>query len=59
MNLELRKMALQAAREAGVAEPSTQKLEKFAELIVRECADIALREEHDPYECILNHFGVK
>ena len=34
-------------------------LEKFAQLIVRECADIALREEHDPYECIKKHFGVK
>jgi hypothetical protein len=33
--------------------------EKFAELIVRECADIALREDHDPYECIKSHFGVK
>ena len=37
----------------------TQFSEKFAELIVRECADIALREEHDPYECIKKHFGVK
>jgi len=34
-------------------------LEKFAESIVRECADIALREEHDPYECIKKHFGVE
>ena len=33
--------------------------EKFAELIIRECADIALREDHDPYECIKSHFGVK
>jgi hypothetical protein len=33
--------------------------EKFAELIVRECAEIALREEHDPYECIKKHFGVE
>ena len=33
--------------------------EKFAELIVKECANIALREEHDPYECIKKHFGVK
>lgn len=33
--------------------------EKFAELIVKECADIALREDHDPYECIKSHFGVK
>ena len=28
------------------------------ELIIRECADIALRENHDPYECILKHFGL-
>ena len=34
-------------------------LEKFAQLIVQECADIALREEHDPYECIKKHFGVE
>jgi hypothetical protein len=37
-----------------------QKLqEKFAELIVRECANVALREDHEPDECILRHFGVK
>jgi hypothetical protein len=34
-------------------------LEKFAELIVKECADVALREDHEPDECILRHFGVK
>jgi hypothetical protein len=34
-------------------------LEKFAELIVRECAEIAMREDHDPAECIKRHFGVK
>jgi len=34
-------------------------LEKFAELIIRECADVALREDHEPDECILKHFGVK
>ena len=33
--------------------------EKFAELIVRECAAIALREDHEPSECILRHFGVE
>ena len=32
---------------------------KFAELIVKECASIALREDHDPYECILKHFGIE
>jgi hypothetical protein len=31
---------------------------KFAVLIIQECANIALREDHDPYECILKHFGV-
>lgn len=33
--------------------------EKFAELIIRECAKVALDEAHDPYECILAHFGVE
>ena len=33
--------------------------EKFAEMIIIECAEIALREEHDPYECIKKHFGVE
>ena len=34
-------------------------LEKFAELIIRECAEIAMREDHDPAECIKQHFGVE
>lgn len=34
-------------------------LPKFAELIVMECAVIALREDHEPSECILKHFGVE
>ena len=49
--------------EAGKTIPGDKHIdadfcEKFAELIVRECANIALREDHDPYECILKHFGV-
>ena len=32
---------------------------KFSEALVRECANIALREDHDPYECILRHFGIE
>ena len=36
-----------------------QWLEKFTELIVRECANIALREDHEPDECILHHFGLR
>ena len=34
-------------------------MEKFATLIVKECAEVALREDHEPAECILNHFGIK
>jgi len=30
----------------------------FAENIIRICADIALKESHDPYECILKHFDL-
>ena len=62
MNERIRKLAEQAGIVPGIMglnrfthfDP-----EKFAEMIVRECADIALREEHDPYECIKKHFGVK
>jgi hypothetical protein len=35
------------------------EFKNFAELMIKACADIALREDHDPYECILKHFGVK
>jgi len=30
----------------------------FAELIVKECAAVALREDNDPADCILAHFGL-
>lgn len=36
-----------------------EQIEKLAELIIRECAHIALHEDHDPYSCILKHFGVE
>ena len=32
---------------------------EFAELIVKECARIALEEQHEPCECILKHFGIE
>ncbi len=31
----------------------------FALLIVKECAEVALKEDHDPSDCILKHFGVE
>ena len=34
-------------------------VKKFAELIIRECAVVALREDHEPYECILKHFDIE
>ena len=64
MNGRIKKLAKQAYEDVIKNTPSflvTKELyeQKFAELIVRECANIALREEHDPYECIKKHFGVK
>jgi hypothetical protein len=40
-------------------ETELSRLLRVAELIVRECANVALREDHEPDECILRHFGVK
>ena len=34
-------------------------LENFAIELVKQCAEIAQREDHDPSECILSHFGIK
>jgi hypothetical protein len=60
---------LELAKESGYVyhvggtvphfEFSNNQLKKFAESIVRECAAIALREDHEPSECILKHFGVE
>ena len=36
-----------------------ESMERFAKLIIKECAEIALREDHEPYECILKHFGIE
>jgi hypothetical protein len=61
LNERIKELAEQAAllgpsSRVGNAHEAT---EKFAELIVRECAAIALREDHEPSECILRHFGVE
>jgi len=34
-------------------------VEYFVDLIVKECAAVVMREDHDPSKCILNHFGVE
>lgn len=34
-------------------------LEKALAMAVKQCAEIAQREDHDPAECILSHFELK
>lgn len=63
MNKQFSEIAKQAYEAVVNYTPSflvTKQMidEKFAELIVRKCAHIALHEDHDPYECIMSHFGV-
>jgi hypothetical protein len=53
---------IELALEAGGShypETGGQLLEKFAELVVRECANIAVTESHDPYQSILRHYGLE
>jgi hypothetical protein len=59
MNERIRELARESGLLVHNPEGVPTKLEKFAELIVRECAAIALREDHEPSECILRHFGVE
>ena len=69
MNERIRQLAQEAGMYVDVkgepwpkwmgADECDLAYQKFAELIVGECAEIALREEHDPYECIKKHFGVE
>ena len=62
MNERIRELAEQAGftvEDGHIQSLAGKRAEKFAELIIRECAEIALVEDHDPYECILKHFGVE
>lgn len=72
MNTRIKELAEQALKESTATPldgtyraegylPSVSKVfaDKFAELIVKECSDIAMREDHDPAECIKRHFGVE
>ena len=53
-----RKAGFTRLSEDKYAAITEQQIEKFAELIARECAEVALREDHEPSECILKHFGL-
>ena len=57
MNDQIKKLMAQATYDVLGVKQIDQQL--FAELIIKECANIALREDHDPYECIKRHFGIK
>ena len=67
MNKRIKALAIEAGFYAN---PDVEKFEKFAELIVRECIDIASQEDFDVmmkegYPCsqtakkIQEHFGVE
>ena len=65
MNEQIKELALQAgwrfADEAtGNFSEYDKRLEKFAELIIRECANVAADHDAlDIYEEIREHFGVE
>ena len=68
MNERIRESALKCGAWYQVYPPnkflydSTFNIEKFAELIVRECADIATINQYQAYTAghyVLKHFGVK
>ena len=57
MNERIKELFKQTAlhRNDHTTEQRLYEVEKFAELIIRECASLA----HDDYDDILEHFGVK
>ena len=65
MNEQIKKLVFEAVdfrldpdSERYEAQVHPEDLEYLAELIIKECAEIALREDPDPSDCILKHFGV-
>ena len=60
MNERIQKLAEQQGLTGPNYFLSSQELEKFAELIVRECANVAADHDAlDIYEEIREHFGVE
>ena len=57
MNKRIRELALEADLMRYPSDGINIKIEKFAELIVRECAEICL--EANDHKNILRHFGVE
>ena len=69
MNEKIKKLAEQAGsthkQNLGVYQFYTDELEKFAELLIRECADWIKNTDSDPdigeedAKALLEHFGVE
>lgn len=59
MNERIRQLAHEAGLPTYNPEGIPTKLEKFAELIVKECADIANGGWAEPGHQIKQHFGVE
>ena len=59
MNEQIKELYEQAYRDAGGFVGASEHMSKFAELIVRECANVAADHEAlDIYEEIREHFGI-
>jgi len=64
MNERIKQLADKIWAEEYWTNPNTDKLlpaqlNKFAELIVRECIDTAFHKGHPDLEFLLKHFGVE
>jgi len=60
MNEQIKELLVKAMTEVGPDDTDLKTLEKFAELIIRECANVAADHDAiDIYEEIREHFGVE
>jgi hypothetical protein len=60
MNERIKELLVNAMTEVGPDDTDLKTLEKFAELIIRECANVAADHDAiDIYEEIREHFGVE
>jgi hypothetical protein len=61
MNERIKQIWEEAAKttQSDSWEEQTKFMERFAELIVRECIDTAFHKGHPDLEFLLKHFGVK
>jgi len=59
MNERIKQLAEQAGMGPMGIAFSSKIMQKFAELIVRECIDTAFHKGHPDLEFLLKHFGVE